>query len=82
MQNKRVELKNKIKGIAKAALALSMSLVMPLTSIPASAAENHEMLDPDRIGSISITFSYYDETALILQLYNKLKTVYRKRGSP
>ena len=63
MQNKRVELKNKIKGIAKAALALSMSLVMPLTSIPASAAENHEMLDPDRIGSISITFSYYDETA-------------------
>lgn len=63
MQNKRVELKNKIKGIAKAALALSMSLVMPLTSIPASAAENHEMLDPDRIGSISITFTYYDETA-------------------
>ena len=53
MQNKRVELKNKIKGIAKAALALSMSLVMPLTSIPVSAAENHEMLDPDRIGSIS-----------------------------
>lgn len=63
MQNKRVELKNKIKGIAKAALALSMSLVMPLTSIPVSAAENHEMLDPDRIGSISITFTYYDETA-------------------
>ena len=63
MQNKRVELKNKIKRIAKAALALLMSLVMPLTSIPASAAENHEMLDPDRIGSISITFTYYDETA-------------------
>ena len=63
MQNKRVELKNKIKRIAKAALALLMSLVMPLTSIPASAAENHEMLDPDRIGSISITLSYYDETA-------------------
>ena len=40
-----------------------MSLVMPLTSIPVSAAENHEMLDPDRIGSISITFTYYDETA-------------------
>ena len=63
MHNKRVELKNKIKGITKAALALSMSLLMPLTSIPVSAAESHEMLDPDRIGSISITFSYYDETA-------------------
>jgi len=63
MHNKRVELRNKIKGIAKAALALSMSLLMPLTSIPVSAAENHEMLDPDRIGSISITFTYYDETA-------------------
>lgn len=63
MHNKRVELKNKIKGIAKAALALSMSLLMPLTSIPVSAAESHEMLDPDRIGSISITFTYYDETA-------------------
>ena len=63
MHNKRVELKNKIKGIAKAALALSMSLLMPLTSIPVYEAESHEMLDPDRIGSISITFTYYDETA-------------------
>ena len=60
MHKKRVGLKNKIKRIAKAALALSMSLVMPLTSIPASAADNHEMLDPDRVGSIAITFTYYD----------------------
>ena len=63
MHSKKVELKNRIKGIAKAALALSMSLVMPLTSIPVSAAESTEALDPDRTGSISITFTYYDETA-------------------
>lgn len=62
MHNKKGGLKNKIKGIAKAALALSMCLVMPLTSLPAAASEKHEMLDPDRIGSISITFTYYDET--------------------
>lgn len=61
MRNKRVELKNKIKGIAKAVLALSMSLVMPLTSIPVSAAENQEKPDLDRLGSISITFTYYDK---------------------
>lgn len=63
MHNKKVGLKNRIKGIAKAALALSMSLVMPLTSLPAAASEKMEMLDRDRIGSISITFTYYDETA-------------------
>ena len=63
MHSKKVGLKNRIKGIAKAALALSLSLVMPLASIPVSAAENTEMLDPDRKGSISITFTYYDETA-------------------
>ncbi len=62
MHEKRVGLKNKIKGIAKAALALSMCLVMPLTSLPAAASEKREMLDKDRIGSISITFTYYDET--------------------
>ena len=61
MHNKKVGLKNRIKGIAKAALALSLGLVMPLTSLPAAASENHEMLDPDRIGSMSITFTYYDE---------------------
>ena len=63
MHSKKVELKKRIKGIAKAALALSMSLVMPLTSIPVSAAESTETLDPDRTGSISITFTYYDETS-------------------
>ena len=63
MHSKKIGLKNRIKGIAKAALALSMSLVMPLASIPVSAAESKEMLDPDRTGSISITFTYYDETA-------------------
>ena len=61
MHSKKVELKNRIKGIAKAALALSMSLVMPLASMPVTAAENTETLDPDRTGSISITFTYYDE---------------------
>ena len=63
MHSKKIGLKNRIKGIAKAALALSMSLVMPLASIPVSAAESKEMLDPDRTGSISITFTYYDETS-------------------
>lgn len=62
MHNKKGGLKNKIKGIAKAALALSMCLVMPLTSLPAAASEKTELLDRDRIGSISITFTYYDET--------------------
>lgn len=50
----------RIKGIAKAALALTMSLALPLTAIPASAAEN-EFPDLERTGSISITYKYYDE---------------------
>ncbi len=49
-----------MKGIAKAVLALSMCLVMPLTAIPASAAEN-EFPDLDRTGSLSITYKYYNE---------------------
>ena len=53
-------MKKKIKGIAKAVLALSMCLVMPLTAIPASAAEN-EFPDLDRTGSLSITYKYYNE---------------------
>ena len=61
MHEKRLGLKNKIKGIAKAALVLSMSLVLPLSSIPVTAAESHETLDPDRTGSISITFTYFDK---------------------
>ena len=61
MHGKKVGLKNRIKGIAKAALALSLGLMMPLTSLPAAAAEDKEALDPDRAGSISITFTYYDE---------------------
>ena len=53
-------MKKKIKGIAKAALALSMCLVMPLTAIPVSAAEN-ELPDLDRLGSISVTYKFYNE---------------------
>ena len=49
-----------MKGIAKAVLALSMCLVMPLTAIPASAAEN-EVPDLDRTGSLTITYKYYNE---------------------
>ena len=48
-------MKKKMKGIIRAALALSMCLTMPLSALPAAAAEN-EMPDPERIGSISITF--------------------------
>ena len=47
-------MKKRIKGIAKAVLALSMCLVMPMASIPAAAA--------DRTGSISITYKYYNES--------------------
>lgn len=61
MHENRVGLKNRIKGIAKAALALSMCLVMPLTSLPVMASESNEMVDLDRLGSISLTFTYYDE---------------------
>ena len=53
-------MRKKIKGIAKAVLALSMCLVMPLTAIPATAAGN-EFPDLDRTGSISITYKYYNE---------------------
>ena len=49
-----------MKGIAKAVLALSMCLVMPLTAIPVSAAEN-EVPDLDRTGSLTITYKYYNE---------------------
>lgn len=49
-----------MKGIAKAVLALSMCLVMPLTAIPVSAAEN-ELPDLDRLGSISVTYKFYNE---------------------
>ena len=61
MHEKSLGLKKRMKEIAKAALALSMCLVMPLTSIPVSAAESKEMPDPDRLGSISVTYTYYDE---------------------
>ena len=63
MCNRRVELKNIIRGISRATLVLLMSLVIPLTSFPVSAAENREILDPNRRGSISITFTYYDENS-------------------
>ena len=63
MHDRKAGLKNRIKGIAKAILIMSMSLVTPLTLLPASAAQNTEIPDPDRIGSISITFTYYDENS-------------------
>ena len=53
-------MRKRMKGIAKAALALSMCLVMPLTAIPVSAAEN-ELPDLDRLGSISVTYKFYNE---------------------
>ena len=52
--------RKRMKGIAKSVLALSMCLVMPLTAIPASAAEN-EFPDLDRTGSLSIKFTYYND---------------------
>ncbi len=54
--HERISIIKRMKGIAKTALALAMCLTMPLASIPAAAAEN-EMPDPDRVGSISITFT-------------------------
>lgn len=53
-------MRKRMKGIAKAVLALSMCLVMPLTAIPVAAAEN-EFPDLDRTGSLSITYKYYNE---------------------
>ena len=53
-------MRKRMKGIAKAVLALSMCLVMPLTAIPVSAAEN-EAPDLDRTGSLTITYKYYNE---------------------
>ena len=53
-------MRKRMKGIAKAVLALSMCLVMPLTAIPVSAAEN-EVPDLDRTGSLTITYKYYNE---------------------
>lgn len=57
--------KRRAKGIAKAALALSMCLVMPFTSIAASAsaaaAPAEEFPDLDRAGSISVKYTYYNE---------------------
>ncbi len=54
--HKRISIVRKMKGIAAAALALTMCLTAPFSSLSAAASEN-EMPDPDRIGSISITFT-------------------------
>ena len=53
-------MRKRMKGIVKAVLALSMCLVMPFTAIPAAAAEN-EFPDLDRTGSLTITYTYYNE---------------------
>lgn len=56
MQKRGNGLRSKIRGIANAAIALSMCFVMPLASISASAASN-ELPDLDRKGSLSIRFT-------------------------
>ena len=56
MQKEKKGLKSKIRGIMKTAIALSICLVMPLTSIAVSAAIN-EFPDLDRKGSLSIRFT-------------------------
>lgn len=50
----------RMKGMAKAVLALSMCLAMPFATLTA-AAESVEMVDPDAKGSLSITFTYEGE---------------------
>ena len=60
MHKERNGLKKKIKGMTKAAIVLLLSLIIPLTSIPVSAAQN-EKLDPERKGSLSITFTLNGE---------------------
>lgn len=59
MSNRRLQ--NRVQNIAKAALALAMCLIMSAGSLRAAAAQASEMPDPDRTGSISLTYTYYDK---------------------
>ena len=59
-----MKLNTRKKRITKVALAAAMCLAMLLssfTSFTAKAADR-EVVDLDRIGSISVTFTYYNET--------------------
>lgn len=60
MQKENVSKKKSIKGIIRAVIASAVCLLMPFTALSASAASN-EFPDLEREGSISITFTYYDE---------------------
>ena len=55
--------KRRIKTLQKVmALAFCLLLILPfLAPMTASAAEDAEFPDPDRTGSVSATFTYYDE---------------------
>ena len=54
--HERLLIGKKLIGVVKTALSLAICLAMPIASLSASAAEN-EMPDPERVGSISITFT-------------------------
>ena len=56
-----MKLNNRQSKIRKVALAVIMCMTLLLSSLSAFAAEMEE-LDPDRLGSISLTFKYYNET--------------------
>ena len=56
MQKERIGLRSKIRGIAKAAIALSICLAMPFGAISASATSS-ELPDLNRKGSLSIRFT-------------------------
>ena len=66
MQKENVSKKKSIKGIIRAVIASAVCLLMPFTALSASAASN-EFPDLEREGSISITFTYYDENTRAYQ---------------
>ena len=56
MQTKNRKSGNRARGIVKCALALAMSLMLPVLTLSAHAASD-SMPDPERKGSLSITFA-------------------------
>lgn len=59
MRNQKEKNGRKVQGI----LTLLLSLTVLLGSLPVFASQTREILDIDRIGSFSITITYYNETS-------------------
>lgn len=50
-----------LKSAFTAFSAVAICLILALSSLTVYASESSEMLDPERLGSISLTFTYFEE---------------------